>query len=526
MPLFFKSKTPTINAEDVPLKYWTADNFRQWLEKQKYDNKTVINVLVKQHFDGTALLCCTADDFIQIGVPKGSALSIHYKINELKSQQTHRGILRESFAMHNTPQQQEVVMEEEQREKKDEEVEEVEAKELAVDLNDETAVEKTDPSTSDDSTSTISHSSSSSTNFQLIPEAPVWKIDKLSPSQKKNYDYCLQKLDHLKSQFDSDIISSICQNLIFSERFLYKYLNPQRLPIYTNNGMRKVPFMKIKLVVTEMSSGVAHRLLRRLGSKVKHSTIKRMEFGMFHTALICGPWYLEWCCDSLAIVRKKSSSKAIFVADVTEVRGEENVRNTIEKLAMVCSYWNAHKMYDNKTCNCQHFCMSVLDFLGLTNEYEKSIKGPMKTYIDRLKNNGICDMKYYLEPTLKDTIMHSDCSEELKKFVSQSSKKVVFTSHKILDEFVHVIQHHKPLYFEANGNYDYLLLKGFDRAFWLRSQSSSKTKDNDVQPLRDEKNTVLCPFSKCCGGEIHNGVVGKDYELDGISIDLPEFAEN
>ena len=336
-----------------------------------------------------------------------------------------------------------------------------------------------------------------------------------------DFEFCLTKLDNLKAQYDTNIISTICQNLTFPERFRYKYLNPQRLPIYANQRAKDQPFMKVKMVVTEMGDGAAHRFVRRFGSLFKHSTIQQMEYGMFHTALIIGPWYLEWGDSSIAVVRSKSSSKAVFAVDVAKVMGLENVAKSIDKIASICAHWNAHKTYDNKACNCQHFVSAVLEYLGLRAEFEKNIKGPLRVYMDRLKNDGVCDMRYHLEPTIQDAIINSDCSEELKKFVA--GKSVTFKTHKMLDEFVHTIQKCKPLYFDANGKYDYMLLKSFDRAFWLRAQSSKEAENPDVKPWTADNGDCLCPFNGSVDTEINNSIVGKDYEVEDVRIPLPVF---
>lgn len=201
--------------------------------------------------------------------------------------------------------------------------------------------------------------------------------------------------------------------------------------------------------------------------------------------------------------------------------GLENVAKAIDKTASICAHWNAHKTYDNKSCNCQHFATAVLEYLGLRQEFENNIKGPMRVYMDRLKNDGVCDMRYHLEPTIKDVILNSDCSEELKKFAS--GKSVTFKTHKMLDEFVATIQKYKPLYFDAAGKYDYMLLKSFDRAFWLRSQSSKEANNPDVHAWTAENGDVMCPFNAIIGSEVNNTIVGKDYEVEDVKIPLPVF---
>ncbi|KAL9643326.1 hypothetical protein ABK040_014781 [Willaertia magna] len=562
----FKSRSAGVVAlDEIPLKSWTPENFRQWLNNNKYDKKTVIDVLVKQQFDGASIMCFTVQDLSDCGIPKGSALSIYGKIQELKQNQIQSGLLTDStgqgglvnnnntgsssssnssfnnnnsnnnngnknYAENNydeieeldtkpstttTPKLNENYSNNNNNNDKNKTEEEMEyEREFARDLEDK-------PATITTGTSMMTSRSTASNvqSFNQVPEAPLWNTEDFSNQQKYNYDYCLQKLEHLREQqFDSNVISTICQNLVFAERFRYKYLNPARLPVYENRKPQEA-YMKVKMVVTEMADGQVHKFVRRFGSLFKHSTIQQMEYGMFHTALIIGPWYIEWGDSSIAVVRAKSSAKAVFAVDVCKITTLEQVAKTIDKIASICAHWNAHKMYDNKTCNCQHFVMSVLDYLGIRNDLEKNLRGPLRVYMDRLKNDGVCDMRYHLDPTIKELILNSDCSDQLKKMVS--GKSIVFTTHKLLDEFVLTVQKHKPLYFDSTGKLEYMLLKSFDRAFWLRAQSSKEQSNPNVLPMMDEYGESLCPFNNI--DQNNNTVVGKDYEVEEVKIPMPHF---
>jgi len=334
-------------------------------------------------------------------------------------------------------------------------------------------------------------------------------------------------LNNLRAQYDENIINSICQNLVFPERFRYKYLNPQRLPIYAKTG--KEPFMKVKLVVTEMGDGAAHRFVRRFGSLFKNSTIQQMEYGMFHTALIIGPWYLEWNDSSLSTVRKKSSSKAVFAVDIARIEGQREVNDVIDSVAQLCTVWNGYKVYENDSCNCQHFVIDLLDYLGLSDNFEQIQERfpPLKEYITKLKKRGVCDMAYYVDEKIAKAIKDSTTtSRALKELVK--NKKVKFTSHKILDEFVSFITTNFPL-FISNRQQEYELLKAFDRAFWLRSQSSQIQDDENVQPLVDlHTQECKCPFNK--GGqpitEVNNSIVGIDYDVGNYTTSYPKPSLN
>lgn len=62
--------------------------------------------------------------------------------------------------------------------------------------------------------------------------------------------------------------------------------------IFSNDGTEQVT---VKLIVTEIVHSDKQKSMRRILSPVV-SSIPNLgsDFGMFHTALIIGPWYLEW----------------------------------------------------------------------------------------------------------------------------------------------------------------------------------------------------------------------------------------
>ena len=53
---------------------------------------------------------------------------------------------------------------------------------------------------------------------------------------------------------------------------------------------------RVKLVVTEITHTDSHKTLRKILSPIAANIpiVPKSRFGMFHTALIIGPWYLEW----------------------------------------------------------------------------------------------------------------------------------------------------------------------------------------------------------------------------------------
>ncbi|KAL9643327.1 hypothetical protein ABK040_014782 [Willaertia magna] len=531
MPFFPPSISPgpnLIDLENAPVTNWTPDNVKYWLKVNHYDKDT-IKKIVKHRFDGVSLLNFTAvENLIEIGVARGSALSVYNRIQEVLQKQ------KMTTASPSTPtNNNNTSFDPNPTIPIDEDIEEL--KELAEDivnpkdatkapLNEQSSHQQQQtPASHQPQPQFISNASKSTlkTSFNLVPEAPSWDLSKLNQSQLEKFNKALIKVKAVMNQYDEKLVIETCQNLVFAERFRYKYLNPSRLPIYSSS-LRKSSIdkpsnacLKIKLVITEMSDAALSRLARRFVTKIS-PTIHQMKYGMFHTALIIGPWYIEWGDSSIAITRHRSSSKAVLAVDVCKVTGLDNVANTIDRLASLCAHWNSEKEYDNKTCNCQHFVNAVLEYLQISNYLESNIKGTVKTYIENLKTNGVCSMSYPLEPQIKELMRNTPTSDELRKYIYNGY--IIFHSHRILDEFVKIIQRHKPLYFEGIGKYDFALLKAFDRAFWLRTQSSKEGSNDLFKPLENGER-CLCPFNTL--PEDINSIVGNDYELEGICVPFP-----
>ena len=211
----------------------------------------------------------------------------------------------------------------------------------------------------------------------------------------------------------------------------------------------------------------------------------------------------------------------MFAVDVAKIVGVTEIAKVIDGMSAFCAHWNSKKMYDNKQCNCQHFVTGMLTYIGLNTEFEKNVQGSVREYMDRLKNDGVCDMRFTIDEGIKDAILTSDSSSELKKMMN--SKSIVFTSHQILDEFVSATLEKYPG-FPRERPYDYMLLKAFDRAFWLRAQSSKNSEDKtQVSPLTAETGHCLCPFNSTIEVDVNNSIVGTDYDLHDIAIPLPVF---
>lgn len=234
--------------------------------------------------------------------------------------------------------------------------------------------------------------------------------------------------------------------------------------------------IKIKLIIAEIAKGDLQKTIRKMLSPVLTKFDHQQQFGMFHSAIVIGPWYIEWNNSSLCIPRKCYSGAATLAADLQPPQGlskKMTMEEAIEKVAKVVIDWNLNKTYDQSTANCQHFVDDVCRNLGIVTDFP----GPLGEYISRLREKGICDMSFSLNPDLRE------------KFEIKATKHT-FNTHADLDTFVHKILNKDPL-FEENNKQEWALLKSFDRAFWLRHYKSPE--DPKYKPLEDD-NDSECPF--------------------------------
>jgi hypothetical protein len=244
--------------------------------------------------------------------------------------------------------------------------------------------------------------------------------------------------------------------------------------------------LRIKLVITEICHTSVDKALRLILSPI----ISKMpsvsgDFGLFHTALIVGPYYLEWTDSSLCIPKKMVSSMALLTADIDELAvPRENLESTIRKIAEVVVGWNTDFTYRKSSGqtmeyegNCQDFVDDLLYALGVNPNFN----GALANFISNMRDKGKCAIEFTPDKAFKTKF-------GLKKTTYD------FATHSELDEFVDTLILTDSL-FKANHPSEFALLKSFDRAFWLRHFKSPE--DKKLQPLRKEVRghyMDLCPF--------------------------------
>ena len=136
----------------------------------------------------------------------------------------------------------------------------------------------------------------------------------------------------------------------------------------------------------------------------------------------------------------------------------ESLESIRDKISDVIVYWNANVEYDayGKSTkgfgNCQEFIESMLHALNMNIEYT----GAVGDFLQNMKKKGSSKLIFPVNQQMKyDFFIRDD--------------EIEFTSHVQLDKFVNSIEE-KELDFETTYPNEYLLLKSFDRAFWLKHQ--------------------------------------------------------
>jgi len=218
----------------------------------------------------------------------------------------------------------------------------------------------------------------------------------------------------------------------------------------------------LKLIIAQLkrAKGIKQAVADTIA---KHAS----EFGRVHTALQVDKWIIEWTTSGLIVPREMKSTNVLMVIDLP-VSHLQDIDSQIifHRIAKICVDYNRERTYANLSGNCQTFVLDMLGDLGV----QFNIGGALGGFLYNLKNDPEGYGRFYYQP-----------------------KDIVFESHEQLDEF---LVNECGSIVLPNGNMnpdndsgmteeDFLLLKAFDRAFWLRYTQS---------PSRENMPTNYCPF--------------------------------
>lgn len=90
--------------------------------------------------------------------------------------------------------------------------------------------------------------------------------------------------------------------------------------------------VKIKLVIAEVSHTKTGQNFRKMVSPVLSKLDLLPEFGMFHSALMIGPWMIDWNDSGICIPRKCVSQAALISADIGEIASEKKLDEIINNV--------------------------------------------------------------------------------------------------------------------------------------------------------------------------------------------------
>eukprot|EP01080_Neovahlkampfia_damariscottae_P011124 gene11124-3943_t len=216
--------------------------------------------------------------------------------------------------------------------------------------------------------------------------------------------------------------------------------------------------VKVKIVFVDQGTDFQKEIRKILSPIITDLKISRL--GMFHTALIIGPWYLEWNDASLCIPRKCTSSYAFLTTDVGEIETKESIQDLSKKLAEIIVDWNSNVTYSQNERknhgNCQTFVESILNNLNM--KFKPT--GVLSRFIENIKKTGSSKLMFPI-------------SKQFKSNFKLKIDSIEFKSHSDLDKFVRDLRKTDPE-FDVKFNNESSLLKAFDRAFWLKYQNCKK----------------------------------------------------
>jgi hypothetical protein len=245
--------------------------------------------------------------------------------------------------------------------------------------------------------------------------------------------------------------------------------------------MTKFP---VKLVITEiLHSKQMQNVRKALSPFASFIPTLNQEYGIFHTALIVGPWYLEWTDSSLCVPRRLFSGVALLSADLDalDIR-KESLDELADKIAEVIVDWNTNKTYCNfaftgkkpNEGNCQDFVEAVLTKLQI----KPKLHGAFGEFVEKMRKFGKCELEF-VPPSV-----------EFREKYGLKAESYLFQTHAQLDSFVQQLLDVNNM-FSFEHPHEWKLLKAFDRAFWLRFLKSNSNAQ--ATPLMSN-NKHRCPF--------------------------------
>lgn len=176
-----------------------------------------------------------------------------------------------------------------------------------------------------------------------------------------------------------------------------------------------------------------------------------------------------------------SSSRSIVTLDIPSLHTVNMCLNdACEMIASAIVDWNvnmayAKSMQEANQGNCQDFCNDILARFGLKHSWK--MDDALGKFFIKMQELGESELIYEPSYEMREKL-HLD-------------EHYLFTSHVDLDALVNKLVTHPVHNLEIRQSSDWLLLKNFDRAFWLKFLA------NDAMGVPLEYRDVeqcACPF--------------------------------
>lgn len=219
---------------------------------------------------------------------------------------------------------------------------------------------------------------------------------------------------------------------------------------------------------------------------------------MFHTALIIGKWLIEWNSGEICIPRYPLSLSSMLSFDIgeIEINSPEDLERVRDIISEFITGWNINMYYSNVSKesnhgNCQDFVDALIKKLGIRIEYKETALGE---YLSRMRKYGYAKACFKLSPDFKEYFkIKQDDFKELKR--ENNLNELIFETHEELDKFCEYLKS-VEVEIETKFKYEWLLLKGFDRSFWIRyyTYKSKHQKKKENEPLKNQESDIICPF--------------------------------
>lgn len=153
-----------------------------------------------------------------------------------------------------------------------------------------------------------------------------------------------------------------------------------------DNMLKHRVAVKVVIIDQEYKSK-SKQAFRKAVSPILSSLDLVPNLGFFHSALIVGPWLLEWNNSALCVPRKCLSSASLLSADVDAIDNVTDLDKVVNELAKGIVDWNTRMKYSAiggdlmRGGNCQEFIENLCTRIGVS--LPKS--GPLAKWLKRLR---------------------------------------------------------------------------------------------------------------------------------------------